>query len=142
MDRATKEQGTLLDSGLLIIRLITGFLMFYLHGWSKLIAGPERWQKLGIALTDVFGLDFLALPFGFLASFSESIGALCILLGCVTRPAAFLLAGTMVVAAAKHFPDGLQGMEKALLFLSMSFFLFLVGPGKYSIDYFRQRKGR
>jgi len=72
MDRATKEQGTLLDSGLLIIRLFTGFLMFYLHGWSKLIAGPERWQKLGTALTDVFGLDFLALPFGFLASFSES----------------------------------------------------------------------
>ena len=38
--------------GLLIMRITTGILMFVNHGYGKIIAGKDRWEKLGNALTD------------------------------------------------------------------------------------------
>lgn len=119
---------------LLIARIFTGFLMLYLHGWGKLIAGTSKWERLGSGLSNSIGLDFLRIPLGFMASFSESIGAILIIVGLFTRPAAFLLAFTMLVASFKHIPDGLKGMEKPLLFLGICLCLVLVGAGKYSLD--------
>lgn len=128
------------DWGLFIARFFTGFLMLYLHGWGKLIGGPDRWKRLGTALSDVIGVDMLALPFGFMASAAESIGALCLILGLATRPAAFLLAFTMLVATTKHFPDGLKGMEKPMLFLCLSLVILLLGAGRYSLDAWRSKR--
>ena len=129
------------STALLLIRVFTGFLMLYLHGWSKLMAGTDRWERLGSGLSNGIGLDFLSIPLGFMASFSESIGAILILLGFYTRPAAFLLAFTMLVASFKHIPDGFKGMEKPLLFLCLCICLLLMGAGKYSLDaYFKKNK--
>lgn len=125
---------------LLLARIFTGILMLYLHGWSKLLAGPARWSRLGSGLSDTIGLDFLSIPFGFMASFAESVGAIFIIVGFLTRPAAFLLAFTMLVASFKHIPNGLKGMEKPLLFLCLCLCLMLVGAGKYSLDGWLNRK--
>ena len=54
---------------LLIARVFTGGLMCYLHGWSKLMAGTERWERLGSGLSHSLGMDFLSIPLGFMASF-------------------------------------------------------------------------
>ena len=126
--------------GLLFSRIITGGLMCYLHGWSKLMAGTGRWERLGSGLSDFLGLDFLSIPLGFMASFAESIAALLIIVGWYTRPSAFLLAFTMLVAVSKKIPAGLRDAELPLLFLCLSLLLLFSGAGKYSIDHLISKK--
>ena len=123
-----------LDASLLICRWLSGFFMLYLHGWGKLMAGTDRWQRLGNGLSEFLHMDFLSVPLGFMASFSESIGAVFIIVGFATRPAAFLLGFTMLIAAIKKIPNGLQGAELPLLYLILCLIVLLCGAGKYSID--------
>ena len=126
---------SLTNTALLLGRITTGFLMVKLHGWSKLMAGTERWEGLGSTLAEAIGLDFMSIPLGFMASFAESIAAVLIILGLTTRPAAFLLAFTMLVASFKKLEGGLKAAELPLLFLTLSLIILLCGAGKYSLDY-------
>lgn len=126
---------SLTNTALLVGRITTGFLMVKLHGWSKLMAGTERWEGLGSKLAEIIGLDFMSIPLGFMASFAESIAAVLIILGLTTRPAAFLLAFTMMVASFKKFEGGLKAAELPLLFLTLSLIILLCGAGKYSLDH-------
>ncbi len=128
------------DLSLLIARIFTGYLMFSLHGWGKITAGTDRWKGLGSGLSDLIGLDFLSIPLGFMASFAESIGALLIIIGLTTRPAAFLLAFTMFIAVSKKIPGGVKAAELPALFLCLSIVIMLSGAGKYSVDYLLNRK--
>lgn len=128
------------DLSALIARIFTGYLMLSLHGWGKITAGTGRWKGLGSGLSDIIGLDFLSIPLGFMASFAESIGAVLIIIGLTTRPAAFLLAFTMFVAVCKKLPGGIKGAELPALFLCLSLVIMLSGAGKYSFDYFLKRK--
>lgn len=126
---------SLTNTALLLGRITTGFLMVKLHGWSKLMAGTERWEGLGSKLAEAIGLDFMSIPLGFMASFAESIAAVLIILGLTTRPAAFLLAFTMLVASFKKLEGGLKAAELPLLFLTLSLIILLCGAGKYSLDH-------
>ena len=89
------------------------------------------------------GITFLPGFWGFMAGFSEFFGAILIILGLFFRPATFLLAFTMLVAMISHFvrldPWSKVSVPMDLLILFMA--LFLIGPGKYSLDeYFRKKK--
>ena len=130
------------DISLLIARIFTGYLMLSLHGWGKITAGTDRWKGLGSGLSDLIGLDFLSIPLGFMASFAESIAAIFLIFGFTTRPAAFLLSFTMLVASIKKLELGLKAAELPLLFLLLSLIILLNGAGKYSIDHriFRTKK--
>jgi|TARA_B100001093_G_scaffold171743_1_gene164572 putative oxidoreductase len=109
--------------------------MCYYHGWSKLLSDTSRWERLGNTLTKWIGLDALKIPLGFMAAFSESIGALLIAIGLLTRPAAFLIGITMLVASSKKLSEaGVDGSELPILFLILSLVILLRGPGKYSLD--------
>ena len=134
------NQPHLPNVGLFLSRIITGGLMCYLHGWSKLMAGTERWERLGSGLSGFLRMDFLSIPLGFMASFAESIAAILIILGWYTRPSAFLLAFTMLIAVNKKIPSGLRDAELPLLFLCLSVLLLLSGAGKYSFDHFFSKK--
>ncbi|RPG60616.1 MAG: DoxX family protein [Flavobacteriaceae bacterium TMED206] len=119
----------------LIARISTGTLMFYLHGLGKITSGYDRWERLGKTITDVIGVDSMAIPLGLMASISESILAIFILVGFYTRTSTFFLGFTMMVAFNKHlFSEGLKSGEMALLYLILCIIIFLLGPGKYSID--------
>jgi putative oxidoreductase len=86
-------------------------------------------------LTQSIGLDVLSVPLGFMAAFSESIGALLIAFGLLTRPAAFLLGITMLVASTKKLSEaGIKGSELPLLYLILCIIILLMGSGKYSLD--------
>ena len=111
------SEKTHLNATLLFIRLCAGFLMVYLHGWSKLMAGTNRWERLGSSLAEAIGLDFMSIPLGFMASFAKSIAAIFLIFGFTTRPAAFLLSFTMLVASIKKLELGLKAAELPLLFL-------------------------
>ena len=130
------------NTALLLGRAATGFLMVKLHGWSKLMAGTDRWEGLGSKLAQTIGLDFMSIPLGFMASFAESIAAILLILGLTTRPAAFLIAFTMMIASIKKLEGGLKAAELPLLFLLLSLIILLCGAGKYSLDHriFRREK--
>ena len=122
------------DVGLLILRVGIG-LMFMGHGFPKLFGGPEKWVLIG-GVMKTFGLDFAPSFWGFLAAFSEFGGGVLLTLGFLTRPACVFLLSTMFVASSMHISKGdpfvkySHAVEAGILFLS----LFLIGPGKYSLD--------
>jgi putative oxidoreductase len=122
------------DFGLLFLRIGIGG-MFIFHGAPKMFGGPERWEGLGASMANV-GIEFAPVFWGFIASFSEFIGGICLLLGLFFRPVCILLAITMAIAASGHLSrgEGLRGaahaIEDGIVFLSLIF----IGPGKYSLD--------
>ena len=119
---------------LLILRVIASVMMIINHGWNKILAGQEKWNRLGTALTDFIGIDFMSVFFGFMAAFSESIGMVMVIFGIFTRPAAFLLLFTMFVASMNHLVDG-KFPELAIMYLIVMLVLLISGPGKVSLDY-------
>ena len=119
---------------LLILRVIASVMMIINHGWNKILAGQEKWNRLGTALTDFIGIDFMSVFFGFMAAFSESIGMVMVIFVIFTRPAAFLLLFTMFVASMNHLVDG-EFPELAIMYLIVMLVLLISGPGKFSLDY-------
>lgn len=118
-------------------RIVVGFL-FWGHGAQKLLGwfggfGPDG----GTApLFSMMGL----------AGTLELVGGLLIVLGLLTRPVAFVLAGEMAVAYfTAHLPRDfwpwLNGGERAALFCFAYLLLFAHGGGRFSLDGLR-RKGR
>lgn len=123
------------DVGLLVIRVGIG-AMFINHGFSKIAGGPEKWEKIGMAIGKL-GIDFMPVFWGFMAAGSEFFGGICLVIGLMFRPAATLMLMTMIVAASKHiltvgegFGMASHAIEAGILFLG----LIIIGPGKYSID--------
>lgn len=121
--------------GLLILRVFVGAAMLT-HGWGKLFGGLEQFTgfvaKLNIPFPSVTA---------FLAAFAESIGALLLALGLLTRPSAFLLACTMAVAAlVAHGGQGFAAQESAWLYFFPALFFLLKGAGRWSLDAWISRR--
>ena len=127
------------DIGILILRVFPGFAMFLNHGMSKISAGTAKWERLGSALTDLIGFESLKIFFGFMASYAESLGALFIMVGLLTRLSSFLLFFTMIVASLKHYFEG-EFSELAFIYGCICFALIISGPGKYSVDNILKKK--
>ena len=110
---------------LALLRIFTS-LSFISHGTQKLLAFPAApsW-----GMPAAFSLPWTA---GVL----EIVGGALVLIGFLTRPAAFILSGLMAVAywmahGSKGFYPILNGGEAAMLFC----FIFLTaGPGAFSVD--------
>jgi putative oxidoreductase len=127
------------DTGLLVLRILIG-LSFLAHGLPKLTAGPELWIKLGKSMQFV-GVGAYPVMWGLMAALSESLGGFLLLIGFCFRPACLFLLITMGVATVMHFSTttgdffekwsvASHAIELGSVFLS----LFLIGPGKFSVD--------
>lgn len=143
---STKPSEKSVDVALLLLRVGIGASMLLFHGWGKISGGPERWEAVGGAMSNL-GIDFLPTFWGFLAALSESLGSLLLAVGLLARPSAFLLAGTMSVAALGHLmrPEGspgagLGGASHALELLVVYVALLLTGPGRLSLDRWLRRR--
>jgi putative oxidoreductase len=99
--------------------------------------------KDGFPVPDFFPLCFMSPPVSLLAAlFAEVVCAICLILGVATRPAAFLLGFTMVVAAfninsgAPWFigPGVSAAKEPALLYLVPMIAIIFTGAGLWSVD--------
>lgn len=121
------------DLGLLVLRIGFGLGFTYFHGWRKLVAGPADWTGRGEVMK-YLGIDFGYTVFGFLAAFSESIGGILIALGLFFRPICLLLGFTMLMAAWSHLASGRGSAGHALKNLFVLLGVFMIGPGKYSLD--------
>jgi putative oxidoreductase len=137
-DCGSRDAGTSL--GLLFLRVGTGLLMFFGHGLGKLQGFAEK--SKGFPVPDFFPLKYMSSPFSLGATIAAEVGcAALIVLGIATRPAAFILAFTMTVAAFNihasgpwFMAGGAGAKEPALLFLIPCIALLLSGAGAFSGD--------
>ncbi len=120
------------DWAILILRVIPSFYMFFYHGLKK-ISSTGSWEWLGKAAMSVVGIEFGFIFFGFLAALSEGVLVWLIFFGIFTRLSSLFMILTMFFASAYHLADG-ESAESALIYLTIYLVIFILGPGKYSLD--------
>ncbi|EHH03072.1 DoxX family protein [Agrobacterium tumefaciens] len=108
------------------LRIMTA-LLFISHGTQKLFGFPAS-QMDGSLPTMLL-----------VAALLELIGGILVLIGLFTRPVAFILSGQMAVAyfmahAPSNFFPALNGGDAAILFCFIFLYLFVAGPGAFSVD--------
>ena len=111
-----------------VLRIIAG-LMIIQHGMAKLIGFP--------AVATFANLNPLSLLGA--AGFLELIGGALLIIGLLTRPAAFILSGEMAVAYFMvHAPRGfyplLNGGTLAIMYCFAFLYLSTAGAGPWSLD--------
>jgi putative oxidoreductase len=117
-----------------LLRIVAAFL-FIAHGTQKLFAWPIDEPRDAAQLLSLMGL----------AGVLETFGGTLLLLGWLTRPVAFLLAGEMAVAYfMSHLPRGfwpiLNRGELPVLYCFLFLYLAAIGGGPWSIDAARSRR--
>ena len=118
---------------------IPAAIIFIAHGAQKLFAwfggygleGTGQWMA-SIGIEPGYQMALLA-------GSAEFFGGIALLIGLMVRPAALMLAVTMLVAIfSVHFVNGLfmsgNGYEYALALLAISVALMISGAGKFSVD--------
>jgi putative oxidoreductase len=111
-----------------LLRIITG-LMIIQHGMGKIIGWPVYPAYAKVEALSLIGA----------AGFLELIGGALLILGFLTRPAAFILAGEMAFAYfIGHYPKGflplINGGTLAILYCFTCLYLSTAGAGPWSID--------
>ena len=127
----------------LIIRVMLGIVMFP-HGAQKLFG---LFGGYGFAGTMSFFTDKMHIPvfFAFLAIMAEGLGSMGLIIGFLTRVAAFGILCNMIVAIwMVHWPNGFfmnwfgtqkgEGFEYHLLAIAICLALLINGGGKWSVD--------
>jgi putative oxidoreductase len=123
--------------GLLILRLVLGVIMVT-HGWQKIASGLHGITGL---------LQHLGIPpwMAYLVVLAEFGGGILVILGFLTRIAAFAIFIDMTVAILKvHLKNGLTGQggfEFPLACAAIAFALSFLGAGPISLDWLRGSKG-
>ena len=110
-----------------VLRIIAA-LLYIEHGTQKLFGFPPSDHGMP-PLFSIYGLGGVL----------EAFGGFLLLIGLFTRPVAFVLSGMMAVAyfmvhAPQSFFPANNGGDAAILFCFVFFYLFIAGPGPWSVD--------
>lgn len=130
------------DTVFFVLRIFLG-VVFFPHGAQKVLG----WFGGGGFSGTMGFFQSMGIPalFAFLAIMAEFLGSLGLLLGLLTRVAAFGIACVMVVAIATvHLPHGFfmnwsgsqagEGFEFHLLAIAIAIALMMRGGGRWSVD--------
>jgi putative oxidoreductase len=139
--RATRPGDRWFDVGMLVLRLGFGLGFLVYHGWAKIVGGPERWAAVGSAVSHI-GIHFGHTFFGFMAAVAEAVGGVCVAAGFLFRPAAILIAITMLMATTQHLVTGRGTPGHSFKNLWVAVGIALIGPGRYSVDHWIERRRR
>lgn len=138
--------------GIAALRVMLGLMMLIGHGWPKLQGYGAR--KDLFFVPDFFPLKYLTPPLSLMAVTAAEVGAsLLIIVGLATRPAAFVLGMTLVVAVFSFHHDAawfvapptlMEAKELGLLYLIPLVAIILTGGGLVSLDclFYKERKRR
>ena len=137
-----KVIGTRNEAHLAVLRLVLG-VIFFPHGAQKALGW---FGGAGFTNTMGFFTDGMHIPaaFAFLAIMAEFLGGLGLIIGFLTRIAAFGVFVNMIVAILMvHSPNGFfmnwsgaqkgEGIEYHLLVLAITVVLMLRGAGAWSV---------
>jgi putative oxidoreductase len=110
-----------------VLRIVTG-LLYLEHGTQKFFAFPPRVAPAP-ELMSLLGVQ----------GCFELVGGVLIILGFLTRPVAFVLAGNMAFAYfIVHFPQNffpaVNGGDAAILFCFVFLYIAAAGGGVWSLD--------
>lgn len=135
----------------LVMRVMLG-IVFFPHGAQKVLGW---FGGYGLGGTLDFFTQTMGVPlvFALLVIAAEFLGALGLIVGFLTRVAAFGVACVMAGAIFMvHLPHGFfmnwagkqagEGFEYHLLVIALAVALMIVGGGKASVDLFLSRKNR
>jgi putative oxidoreductase len=134
MKPLTATNNNMISLGILLLRIMTGLILF-VAGAGK-VAG--WFGGFGMELTvQMFKANMgLAAHWAYISSYTEFIGGALLMLGALTRPAAFLLFINMLVAVVlvgtKNFFMG--GAAYPFLLMVISLVILITGPLAFSID--------
>jgi len=111
-----------------VLRIVTGFL-FVAHGTQKLFGLQGPMPTGAVPLQSLLGA----------AGVIELVAGGLLLIGLLTRPAAFILSGEMAFAYfMQHAPRGfwplLNQGEIAVLYCFLFLYFSVAGPGPFSLD--------
>lgn len=116
-----------------VLRIVTA-LLFMTHGTAKILGFPfnPRYENLPL------------LSLGGIAGLLELVGGFLLAVGLFTRPVAFILSGEMAVAyfmahAPRAFLPLVNQGELAVLYCFVFLYLWIAGPGPWSVDALRRR---
>jgi len=131
------------DTAAFILRVMLG-AVFFPHGAQKLFGwfGGYGFSGTMAAFTDKMGIPAVL---AFLAIMAESVGALAVIAGFMTRIGALGIGTNMVVAIFMvHLPNGFfmnwfgnkqgEGFEYHLLAIAIALALIIKGGGRWSVD--------
>jgi putative oxidoreductase len=115
--------------GLLVLRLGTGSLLLYGHGWGKITNFSKRLP----AFSDPIGLgpevSFV------LVVFAEVVCSIALMVGLGTRFAAVpIMIFGLIAAFVQHIADPFPKKELALLYAIPALTLLCTGAGRFSLD--------
>lgn len=121
--------------GLFLVRFGFGFIMLFGHGWPKWM----NYSLMESSFPDPLGIgNSLSL---LMVIFAEVVGSLLLMAGLFTRLALLPLVFTMLVAFfVVHGSDPFANRELALIYLLVFSALLFTGPGRFSADYYLNRK--
>jgi putative oxidoreductase len=130
------------DVVLTIIRVMLGIAFFY-HGAQKMLGW---WGGPGFS-NMMHAFEGMGIPsvFAFLAIAAEFFGGIGLIIGFLSRIAAFGITVNMIVAILTvHLPNGFsinwsgqqkgEGIEFHLLVLAITFSIMIAGAGAFSLD--------
>lgn len=121
-----------------VLRIVAG-LLFVQHGCAKLLHVPYQPMFAHLQLMSLLGVQGVI----------ELVGGGLLTIGLFSRTVAFILSGDMAVAFfIAHFPKTwlpiLNGGDLAVLFCFTFLYLWVAGPGPWSLDallHLRMRNG-
>lgn len=119
-----------------VLRIVAA-LLFMQHGAAKLLHVPYQAMFAHLPLMSLLGLQGVI----------ELVGGGLLAIGLFSRPIAFILCGDMAVAFfMEHFPRSwvpiLDGGDLAVLFCFTFLYLWVAGPGPWSLDALLQTRKR
>ncbi|MBR2608201.1 MAG: DoxX family protein [Bacteroidales bacterium] len=118
---------------ILAVRVFFGVL-FFLHGVDKMM----NFNQLSLNYPSVFGLgSYMTLM---LAVFCEFCCSLFLIAGLLERIILIPMIVSMAVAYFDVHDAILPEGELALIYMVVFFILFMVGPGRFSLDYMLDRR--
>ncbi len=114
---------------LAILRVLAGLSLALGHGMKKMPPSDSFIDGVG-------DLGFpIPIVFAWMAALSELVGGVLVAAGLLTRPSAFVIMCTMLVAAfLQHGDDPFSRQELPLIYSAVFLLFAVIGAGRISID--------